>query len=273
MDKVILISGCSSGLGKYLAESLEKKKYKVYAGIRNYKKRSDLIEFWKNNYSSITPIELDINYDKSCSSCINEIIKKEKHIDVLINNAASIKNGLAINSKIEDLINILNTNVIGAFRLIKKIVPHMIKNGGGKIINITSLNGTLALPNSSLYCSSKFALEALGISMRYEVSKNNIWITNLAPSVIKTNNINIKNKKIIDKSLREKNFILKKIMPMVTYKSISKKIDLIIMKKKPPARVQIGSDSFFFSFFQKVLPNNLFDFIIRYIWNKKSKNN
>ena len=259
VDKVILISGCSSGLGRYLAENLEKKGYKIYAGVRDAQKRKDLSRVWKNTHPNIVPIKLDIDYNKSCCFCVNKIIKKEKHIDVLINNAAYMKGGLAMSFDVKDFIKILNTNVVGAFRLIKKIIPYMIKNGGGKIINITSLNGTLAVPNDSFYCSSKFALEALGLSMRHEVFKNNIWITNLAPGIIKFN-----------KNGNQKKF-LKSLIPMASYYGILKKIDWIIKIQKSPARVSIGLDSFIFSSLQRILPNNLFNFFIGYIWNKKLK--
>ena len=76
MKKIILISGCSSGLGRRVAEILEGKGHKVYAGIRNSKKRQDLNVKWKDTHPNISAIELDITDDKSCTFVVNKIINK-----------------------------------------------------------------------------------------------------------------------------------------------------------------------------------------------------
>jgi len=267
MKKIILISGCSSGLGRRVAEILEGKGHKVYAGIRNSKKRQDLNVKWKDTHPNISAIELDITDDKSCTFVVNKIINKEKRLDVLVNCAGYGLVGPATSFTSSDFIKILDTNVIGAFRLIKIVLPHMLKRSEGKIINITSLCGTLAVPNSSLYCSSKFALEALGLSIRYEVAKNNIWITNLAPSVMK-NESQSGDKKMLSKPLRERFFLFKLLVPMVDYDAVATRVDWIVNSTRPPSRVSIGADAKIFSFLQRFLPNDFFDFLVRCIFRR-----
>lgn len=258
MEKVILITGYSSELGKYIAEDLADKGYKVYAGIHNKQERIGLGRIWNTRHSNITLIPLDITSDENCSLVVKTIIDKEKHIDILINAAGITYVGLAITFTSSEFMNILNINVIGAFRLSKAILPYMIKQNSGKIINVTSLIGVVAIPNLGMYCASKFALEGLGQSLRYEV----VWITNIAPA-------GMTDKKKIYPQTRVKFARLKKlIMPLYDYSVISNKVDWIIQTKKPPPRVVIGIYAKFISLFHSFLQNNVSDYALRYIGSK-----
>ncbi|MEK7570682.1 MAG: SDR family NAD(P)-dependent oxidoreductase [Patescibacteria group bacterium] len=267
MKKVIVISGCSSGLGKYIAEKLESKGNKIFAGIRDEEAIKELSKIWKKEGKDITPIKLDVTNDEVCQKAVKKILQHGKRIDVVINNAASVLVGPASEQTSQNFLDILNTNTVGAFRLTKYVLPSMKEQKGGKIINITSLNGILALPNFAMYCSSKFALEALGLAWRYEVARDNIWITSLAPGAI-MNPDEHKKKKMPHKPAREKFFILKLLMPFLTYEKITNKIESIINQSNPPAEVIMGADAFITSNLQRFLPRNIWDRLVLYVWNK-----
>lgn len=237
-----------------LAES-----HTVYAGFRKIPK-----DF---NYQSITPVRLDITDYESCKSVTSKIFRLEGKIDVLLNIAGYSLAGPSTDFEVKDYISILDTNTVGAFRLMKLVLPHMKKQKNGRIINITSLNGIVALPNFGLYSSSKFALEALGRSLRYEVARYGVWITNIAPGAILSRSS--VGSKIPHKPFREKFKALSLLMPMVTSESIAEKIQEIIENPTPPASVLLGGDAQITCFLQKVLPSSLWDKLLFFIWNKK----
>ena len=264
MKKIILITGCSSGLGKCLAELLSEGGHVVYAGIRNDQERKKLSASWKNQLN-LHPIKLDITNDKECAEIISQIIKEQKRLDVLINNAGYTLSGPIENFSSTDFSNLLNTNVIGTFRLIKEVLPFMKQKKSGHIINITSLNGLVALPHFSLYCASKFALEGLTRSLISEVNSFNIKITNIEPGAMKGEVSPDKEKKLSHKPAREKFAILRILMPIVTIQSVAKKISDIIDNQNPPTSVLIGNDAKITTYLQRFLPNFLWNKLVAYI--------
>ena len=269
MNKIFLVSGCSKGLGKAIAENFASKNNKVYAGIRNFIEAKGLIACWEKTFPMIVPVKLDIVSDFDCKKNVQSIINKEGHLDVLINVAAYGHTGATEQFTVEDYTNILNTNTVGAFRLIREVVPFMKSRKSGKIINITSLNGLLALPNFGIYCSSKFALEALGLSLRYELSSSNVWVTNVEPGAIfnKTES----GGKLPHISARDRFWVLKKLFVMVTQEEIVKRIEKVVDDKLPPAQMIIGRDATTTTYLQRFLPRNLWDWLLRFIWTKQNE--
>jgi len=161
IKKVVLITGCSSGIGKKLSEVL-KKDYKVYSTSR------------KSNSKNI--IKMDVTKDKEIHEVINEIIKKEKRIDILINNASYGHYGsleTLTNKQVKDM---FNTNFFGTVRVIKKIIPIMKKQKIGKIINISSVAGIIGSRYISIYSASKFAIEGLSESLYEELKQFGIAV-------------------------------------------------------------------------------------------------
>lgn len=270
MEKTILVTGCSRGLGKLLAEELTKKKYLVYAGIRDLAGSKELIASWKKIYPNIKPIKLDVTSDSDSINVIKEIYKKEKKIDVLINVVGYSKSGSLEQFSVQDYKDILDTNTIGAFRLIKEVVPLMKSRKSGRIINITSLNGLLALPNFGIYCSSKFALEALGLSLRYELLKYNVWVTNVEPGAIYNKDKIEKGIKFSHVPVRERFWIVKKLLPMVTEEQVVKKVENLIDNPCPPSQTVVGRDALITTTLQKFLPKSIWDRLLRFIWSKQN---
>ena len=124
-------------------------------------------------YLNIIALTLDITNSDACEKLVSKISQKEKKVDVLVNIAGYTISGPSLGFSESDFRDIVNVNLFGVFRLIKNIYPLMKMNGGGKIVNITSLNGLISLPNFGLYSASKHALEALGDALYYELYKDN----------------------------------------------------------------------------------------------------
>ncbi|HET7098877.1 MAG TPA: SDR family NAD(P)-dependent oxidoreductase [Patescibacteria group bacterium] len=259
MSKIILVTGASSGLGKAIVTNLSSRGFTVYAGAR------DLSKLVKGK--NIIPVMLDITIDDSCKKVVEKIIKKDGKIDILINVAGYSLSGPTLDFSSKDFSLILNTNVIGAFRLIKEVVPNMQKRKSGKIINITSMSGLIAFPNFGLYSASKFALEALGKSLGYELAKDHISVTNVAPGAIKSET---EVKPLFKhKTAREKFKFLNFLMPMVTKEQISNKVLDIIKDPNPPPSVILGADTKIIYFIQKILPTALWNKLQYFVWNRK----
>src|SRR3990172_109909 len=129
MKNVVFITGTSSGLGRELAIFLINQNFIVYGGSRR-----------ETEVDGLKWIKIDVTSDVSCKKAINEIVKKEGKIDVLINNAGYSLSGPFEEFSSEDYLKILDTNAVGAFRLIKEIITHMRRSGGGRIINKSLLS-------------------------------------------------------------------------------------------------------------------------------------
>lgn len=178
MNKVVLITGGSSGIGKAMGEFLAAKGFTVYGTSRN-----------PENYtnSKFPLIALDVRDGVAITSAVNEVIQKAGRIDVLVNNA-----GVGITGPLEEIPaaeikNNFETNLFGPIELMKAVLPQMRKQGSGLIINITSIAGYMGLPYRSVYSASKGALELITEGLRMEVKQFGIHITNIAPGDFATN--------------------------------------------------------------------------------------
>lgn len=177
MQKVVLITGASSGIGFTTANYLSKKGFKVYGTGRN--PRSNSFDF--------TLLKMDVTLPDSIHKAVAYILEKEGRIDVLINNA-----GIGISGPIEEIPTdemrrVFETNLFGALEVIKSVLPAMRFQKSGLIINITSIAGYMGLPFRTAYSASKGALELMTEGLRMETKDFGIQITNLAPGDFATN--------------------------------------------------------------------------------------
>lgn len=258
MQKVILVTGASSGLGKEIIEILSKD-YVVYAGIRNIGE----VEEGEN----IRSVKLDITSDKDTKDAIEKIVKDEGRVDVLVNVAGYTLVGPSLDFTSDDFSKLLDVNTVGAFRLIKNAVLDMKKRKEGRIINITSLNGLISFPNFGLYSASKHGLDALGLALRYELAKDGIWVTNIAPGAILSDEKT--SKALPHKPAREKFKFLYFLMPMVTRREVALKIRDLIESSNPPGEIIMGADAKITTFLKRVPPPFIWEYLMSYVWSKK----
>ena len=148
----------------------------------------------------------------------------------------------------------------------REVVPFMKKQKGGSIISITSMSGLVSFPNFGIYSSSKFALEALSESLYYEFKKENIHVTTVAPGAIF--NPNVDSSTMPHKPAREKFFILKLFLPMVTIEGITHTILETIDSKNPPSRIVVGRDAKLVYTMNRILPQRVWTMLMNYVWQK-----
>ncbi len=170
-EKVVLITGASSGFGKLIAQLLSKNRIYTIATMRDVNgKNSQIARELGNSSKYIIIEELDVSNSKSLKKAIDNTINKFGKIDVLINNAGIMNVGLAQGFTIAQLEKQMDVNYIGVARIFKEVIPHMKKNLGGLFITISSIAGRIVFPFLSTYNPSKFAVEALAEIYRYELS-------------------------------------------------------------------------------------------------------
>ncbi len=180
MKKTVLVTGASAGIGKATAMYLAQNGYHVYGAARRIEKMQDL-----KNYG-IKPIALDVTKDESVAACVEQIFQEAGSIDVLVNNAGFGSEGAVEDVTMQDAKYQLEVNVFGAMRLTQLVLPKMRQNKYGKIVNISSVGGKIALPLGGWYHASKFAMEALSDSMRMEVKPFGIDVIVIEPGGIRS---------------------------------------------------------------------------------------
>ncbi|MGB5269264.1 MAG: SDR family oxidoreductase [Eudoraea sp.] len=178
-QKIVLITGGSSGIGRYIGLHLQSKGYKVFGTTRNLENYPE--------FSDFQLIELDVRDNTSIARALNDLIASEGCLDVLINNA-----GIGITGPIEEtpeaeIKKVFDTNFHGPINMARAVLPQMRKQNSGLIINITSIAGYMGLPYRGIYSASKGALELLTEALRMETKDFGIKITNLAPGDFATN--------------------------------------------------------------------------------------
>ena len=187
MEKVAIVTGSSSGIGYETSLALARDGFYTYATVRNPKKADKILQVAKKENLDIEIIELDVDDEKSISAAIEKIISKKQRIDVLVNNAGWVLFGSVEDVSIKDFRAQFETNFFGIISIIQKVAPIMRKQGSGVIVNVSSVAGRIGFPGSPAYISSKFALEGLSESLRYELGQFGVKIIIIEPGVIKTN--------------------------------------------------------------------------------------
>jgi NAD(P)-dependent dehydrogenase (short-subunit alcohol dehydrogenase family) len=190
-EKVALITGCSTGFGRVIAETLARHKCRVFAGMRdivgrNSAKAREVEEFAAKESLALSPIELDVTDDASVNSAVAEVMREAGQIDVLVNNAGLTVRGLAEAVTVEQTRRIFETNVFAIQRMNRAVLPHMRKRNSGLLIHISSQAGRIVLPGLGTYGASKAALESLVESYHYELAAQGIDAVLVQPGAFAT---------------------------------------------------------------------------------------
>ena len=180
MKKVILITGASSGIGKDTAISLIKHGHLVYGAARRLEMMQDIIQAGGH------AIKMDILKEKNIDDVVNQIIKEQSRVDVLINNAGYGLWGAVETISIDEAKRQFDVNIFGLAYLTKKIIPIMRKQKSGKIINMSSMGGKVYTPFGAWYHATKYALEGWSDCLRIELKSFGIDVILIEPGVIKT---------------------------------------------------------------------------------------
>jgi short-subunit dehydrogenase len=181
MKRVVIITGASRGFGELIAKKFQKENYQVIATMRNIDSSPSL-----KKLDNVDIKRLDVTVKSEIKSVIDYTIEKYGRIDILINNAGYGAFGFLEEASDEEIKNQFDVNFFGLIDCIRGVVPQMRKQKNGKIINISSIAGRFGLPFTSLYNSSKFAVEGLTECLHYELSLFGIDIKTVAPGSFRT---------------------------------------------------------------------------------------
>lgn len=179
MPQTILVTGASSGFGLLIATSLHKRGYTVIGTSRNPEKYASKLPF--------KMIGLDLESAQSINTLPNRLFEEIGKLDILINNAGFLVNGIAEEIPIELGRQQFETNFWGTIKVTNTILPHFRKQKSGKIITVGSIVGLVSFPNAAYYSASKHALEGYFKALRYELNEFNISVAMIEPSAFKTN--------------------------------------------------------------------------------------
>src|SRR5438270_6406263 len=176
--KIALVTGASSGIGQATAERLARAGYKVYGTSRRTS---------PTGKRAFQMLALDVTSDGSVEAAVNEVMRLEGRIDLLVNNAGfGVSPAAAEESSIEQARSIFETNFFGLVRMTRAVLPYMRKQGGGRIINIGSVLGFLPMPYGALYAATKHAIEGYSESLDHELRTRGIRVSVIEPAYTKT---------------------------------------------------------------------------------------
>ena len=181
MNKTILITGASTGLGKETAKLFQTKGWNVIATMRNPENETAL-----NTLENVLVTRLDVLDIASIEDAVQAGIRKFGKIDVLLNNAGYGAYGPLESFSREKIIRQFNTNVIGLLDVTRALIPHFRQNKSGIIINISSIGGKITFPLGALYHGTKFAVEGISEALSYEVEQFNGKVKIIEPGAITT---------------------------------------------------------------------------------------
>jgi NAD(P)-dependent dehydrogenase (short-subunit alcohol dehydrogenase family) len=186
-EKVAVVTGSSSGIGFETSLLLSRNGVYTYATMRNLNKSQQINDVAEKEHLPLKVLQLDVTDDKSVKDAIRQVKDESSRIDVLINNAGYDVMGAVEDISIEEFKSQFETNLFGVIRVTKEVLPIMRNQRAGNIINISSVGGRIGIPLNSAYISSKFALEGLSESMRYELEQFGIDVILIEPGVVKSN--------------------------------------------------------------------------------------
>jgi len=254
MEKVAVVTGTSSGIGFETALALAREGYYTYATMRDTTKSDKIKELGQKENLNIDVLELDVDDENSVKTAIQKILDQKQRIDVLVNNAGWGLWGCVEDVSIDEFKAQFDTNFFSIIRLIQEVGPTMRKQGSGTIVNISSVVGRIGFPASPAYISSKFALEGLSESLRFELAPFGVNVVIIEPGVIKTNFM--KNMRMAEKSESDTVYRditvkvvsgVKMMAEMGTHpKEVADTIVKAVKDEKPLPRYIVGNDASMF---------------------------
>ena len=267
-QKVILITGASSGIGYDTAVRLAGEGHKVYGAARRVERMEPLREH------GVVPLKMDVTDEASVVAGVAAVIEAEGRIDVLVNNAGFGYFGAVENVSMAEARRQLDVNVFGMARLTQLVLPYMRQQHSGRIINISSIAGRMVFYFGGWYHVSKYAVEALSDALRMEVQPFGIDVVLIEPGGIKTNwgiiaaeHLSASSAgTVYEDAANHEAEILRKAYSNDILSSpsvISKKISRAVHARKPRARYAVGFASSTSKFFHSVLPTRWWDALMR----------
>lgn len=275
--QTVLITGASTGLGLALSRLLlPQEDLRLVLTAR----ASSLARFDEAGIVETDRVHLrqmKVNEDAERRQIVEEINEKWGGVDILVNNAGVAYRAVVEHISRAELARQMEINFDGPLQLIRLVLPKMRERRAGRIINVSSVSGMLAMPTMSPYCASKYALEGVTEALWYEVKPWNIHVTLVQPGFIRSNSF--QNTRMSGKSqiaidhpaepyhvhYKHMDRLIARFMvrARATPESVASKIERVIRARRPPLRVQATIDATVFSLLRRFLPQRLFHLVLR----------
>ena len=182
--RVVIVTGASSGFGRLTAEALARRDYRVFATMRGVNAKNAAAA---RELRALTDVlELDVTNDASVERAVAEVIALAGRIDVVVNNAGRVLAGVTEAVTLGRAQALMDTNFYSVVRVNRAVLPHMRRQKSGLLLHVSSGAGRIVLPGMAYYCASKWAMEALAESYRYELAQQHIDSVILEPGSYKT---------------------------------------------------------------------------------------
>lgn len=256
--KIVVITGASSGIGKVAAKYLSNNGYKVYGLARRSFQEEDIVS-----------ISCDVISKEQVRNAINQIIKTEGRIDILINNAGFGISGSVENQSLEEIESIFKVNFIGAVNVTQEVLKYMRENGCGKIINTSSVASIFPIPFQSFYCATKASLDIWAKALRLEVKRFNIKVCNVLVGDTKTGFTAVRQKSTNDLGSVYEDVVASSVSKMEKDEqngkdpiTVAKVINKLIKKRNIPATKTVGFSYKFLVFLEKILPQSIMLWVV-----------
>lgn len=260
-DAVVLVTGASSGLGAATAKLLASRGMRVFGTSRS-------AEETKND-GPVTRFRLDVRSTESVETCVARVLASAGRIDALVNNAGYTFASAVEEASIEEAKAQLETNFFGAARMMRSVLPIMRRQGGGRIVNVTSLAGLLGVPFHAYYSASKFALEGLSEGLRQEVRCFGIHVSCIEPGDFRTGvtAARAQAKEGIDAyaGMRDRAIdIMKKSEQSGPDPSgVAELVARVLAARRPKLRYRVGTDARWIPRLRRLMPEFLFEAALR----------
>jgi NAD(P)-dependent dehydrogenase (short-subunit alcohol dehydrogenase family) len=178
--RTVLITGCSTGIGRACAERLARAGHTVYATARRLESIEDL------QAAGCRTLALDVTDEASMKAAVETVEAERGAVGALVNNAGYSQSGAIETLSMEDLRRQFETNVFGLVRMCQLVLPGMRRAGSGRIVNMSSMGGNFVFPGGGAYHASKYAVEAISDALRFEVKGFGVGVTVIQPGAIRT---------------------------------------------------------------------------------------
>lgn len=269
---VVLVTGASSGIGLALARALEDRPRTRSVITARQTTISKLAEagLHENDRMLIRP--LDVTQEDQRTALIQEIDDRWGGVDVLINNAGIAYRSVVEHMSPQEAVHQLSTNFLGPMELTRLVLPGMRHKRAGRILNISSVSGMMAMPTMGTYTASKFALEGASEALWYEVKPWNIHVTLVQPGFIRSASfkniyLSIRAEEAMENDCAAYNHVYQRMGPFierlmlrsrVTPEQIARLTLSTLDKPNPPLRLPATLDAKFFFLLRRLLPRKIY---------------
>ena len=181
-DKIVIVTGASAGIGLALARLLAEKGATVILAARS----ADKLKQLEKEIPGSVAIPADMQKPEDIRNLIHQVQDRFGRIDILVNNAGQGLRSTVETIDLDDYRNIMELNVFGVLSAMQEVIPIMRKQGGGTILNVGSMVSKNTFPTLAAYASTKYALNALSLTARQELAKDNIIVSVFHPKMTAT---------------------------------------------------------------------------------------